>query len=277
MQSEMISQREPDAQATADAAKNFRCEKTGHDGGDPSKWAPSILTSEEAYQEHMQRRRKPGAEAARSDDPLRNEFVCYVMRTTAADHSNLGFGIHLENARSGALSSEFEWLSHGAFLSGTRHSTTNKPFELWLPIHITDNGWDEKLFEQNVRDIAKAACLRGDHTADSFMASAVLHICSSLMTNALVSICKNAEKHTANDRFIKGFFALYRLMHRVADRNTDFLPLVERQCQDFIEKPGMRTKHTCPNLGALLVSLIMSRSYTWRDIAQAFQVNSVVE
>jgi hypothetical protein len=269
----LISQQDTDVQTTAAAAKQFRCAQTGHDGSDPSKWAPSVLTSEEEYKEYMQSRRKPGeisSSMSAAEDPLRHEFVCYVFRNTAADsRSRLGFGIHLENERQGTLSSEFEWLSHDAFMSGTRHSTTNKPFEYWLPIHITDAGWDQKLFLQSVQDIAKAVNQRVD--SDYAVAHAVLHICASLMTSALVTICKNAEQQTANDRFIKGFFALYRLMHRVSDTNPHLMKIASKHCCEFIEQPHMRNKSNCPNLGSLLVSVIMSPAHSWQDLAQAFQ------
>jgi len=285
MQSEMISQADQDVASAAASAKRFTCAITGHKGADPSQWVPEVMrTNEElvAYLRGMRRAVTLAAATTTSSssssevvvalppgkDPLRDHYICYVSGVSlrAQEDMQLGYGVHVVNARSGMLTSPFEYLSLEAFESGTRGSSTNMPFEFWLPICVSSKLWNAELFAERIQSIAAAIGL----PVQLPLEAKVLKVCASLMNSALVDLMKNAAEDanaTANDKFIHGFFALYRIMMQQAGKLSE---LANSQLRPFTEEPAKRVKSACPNLGELLVAMSISDRYTWADIARAY-------
>lgn len=110
-----------------------RCPITHHDGSDPAKYFPRVITSpEEAAQIAALH-----ASSQVQSTPLDNHYICYANQQKTARNAVLGYGVHVVNSRLGTLSSPCEYLSLDSYKnSGIRRSSTNLPFEHWLPILV---------------------------------------------------------------------------------------------------------------------------------------------
>jgi ubiquitin-protein ligase len=271
MVSGMLSTNPKDIETTRQSAKNFKCAKTGHDGLDPSTWYPKVLHSQEELEEYYKKNNLQNPNVGRKYDPLRDHYICYVKKSSLADAKGptdlLGYGIHLENPRIGMLSSACEYLSLGAFKDGTRQSSTKKAFEHWLPILPRSSDWasTKGQFEASIKEIGKVI-----NFANKPMHEVVIKVCSSIMNTLVVEIMNNKNNLTANDKFVDGYFSLYRLMVQYASDDNKLIEYADRELNQFITKPEKRTKETVSNLGELLILLTVSKKFTWKDISSVF-------
>lgn len=178
----------------------------------------------------------------------------------------MGFGIHVENARIGMLSSPCEYLSKESFDAGSRQSTFKKPFEYWLPIIVESHDWTtvKPLFTKIVGDIAKALSFTNSHHLN------VIKVCSSIMNSLVVEIMNAKNNVTANDKFINGYFAIYRLLKQYSSEHVQCLEYVDSQLRDFTTSIGNRNKSKVANLGELLIFLTISDRCNWNTIFQVF-------
>lgn len=136
----MLSNRPSDVERMISSALKFKCEETGHDGSDSSKWFPQVITDPAVAAELIAKHRK---ENPNSNTPLGTFYICYFNGQLNASNSTVGYGVHVENPKNGILSSPCEYLSEESFTDGkVRKSSTNKPFEHWLPILIRSEDWN---------------------------------------------------------------------------------------------------------------------------------------
>lgn len=266
MMSEMLSNDKYDIQKTIDSAKNFKCPITKHDGSDPNLWFPKILLSRK-YLEEYYKGNDIEVPEQRKFDPLRDHYICYVKKSTILDSAQLGYGVNIDNPKIGILSSPCEYISLEAFNDGIRRSSTNKPFSHWIPILVSTNQWGivKGLFVDNIKQIAREI---GFGKKD--ISEAAAKICSSIMNTLVVEIMNNKNNLQANDKFVDGYFAIYRLLSRFTIDEPRVIQYVDDQLSDFINKPEKRTKQYVQNLGELLIFLTISKKYTWNDIKQFF-------
>lgn len=259
-QSEMLSTSPADIQKTIKEAKELKCKITGHDGSDRKKWFPQIMDDDE-FVTMMSK-----LSLENKYDIYDDFYLCFVTKNSYKKGAILGYPVNIENPRNGALSSPCEYLSLEAFNSGTRRSSTNKPFTNWLPLIIQKGDWPKvkEMFSKNINAICNAI-----NFTDPFPGK-VLKVCSSLMNQLVVEVMNNKNNLTANDKFINGYFALYRLMTFYATENDTIVKLADTHLKNFISKQDQRTKSFVPNLGELLVYLTVSSTYSWNDIAQYF-------
>lgn len=258
MMSDMLTKSPSEIALMRTSALAYKCPITGHNGSDPDTWFPKVPTFEDVQV-------KLATRAKTAYDPLKDHYICYVKRSTASDGTVLGYGVNIENQRIGTLSSPCEYLSEDGFKEGTRRSSTNKQFEYWLPILLTTKDWvtlKPKIFA-SVRAIIGKLGIRCEDYEGLFK------VCSSIMNTLVVEIMNNKGNLVANDKFIDGYFALYRLMKQYVTENPAFQKYVDDTVQRFKEKEDKRTKQFVPNLGEMLIYLTISSKYSWIDIAEA--------
>ncbi|QKF94725.1 ubiquitin-conjugating enzyme E2 [Fadolivirus algeromassiliense] len=263
--SEMLSTRKEDIERTINEAMKFKCKITGHDGSDSTKWFPQVLLSQDDLVEKM---KSLGIDSKEQKyDLMKDFYICYVTKTSAREGAVLGYGVHVENQRNGALSSPCEYLSLDAFNSGTRNGSTNKPFEYWLPILIDSAMWPKTkpLFMKSIGEIGTGINYKKDP------ASTIVKVCSSIMNQLVVEVMNNKNNLTANDKFVNGYFALYRLMKQYAKDDPKIIQYVNHELQQFITNPNKRSKKDVPNLGELLIYLTISDKFIWNDVSKQFQ------
>lgn len=259
-----VSSRPEDISRTQESSFNYKCPITGHDGSNRSKWFPQVFITQEEVNAYKLENGIVSQPTTYS--PLVDEYICYVTKRTKQDGALLGFGIHVENARIGMLSSPCEYLSKEAFDQGSRQSTFKKPFEYWLPVVAEQSDWTtvKPLFIQTVRDIQKALSFNGSLHIN------VIKVCASIMNSLVVEIMNSNNNVTANDKFINGYFALYYLLKLYSTDHIECLEYVDAQLYDFTTSVTNRNKSKVPNLGELLIYLTISHRCKWINIGKVF-------
>ncbi len=263
----MFSDRPSDVERMISSALKFQCPETGHDGSDQSKWFPQVITDPEVAAEI---RKKFKSENLTSNTPLETFYICYGNGQFNATNSRIGYGVHIANPKSGILSSPCEYLSRESFVDGkVRQSSTNKPFEHWLPILIRNEDWNGP---KNIKDrfVSAVDAICADIRFTKDIHQKVFKVCSSLMNSLVVDIMQNANNHTANDKFINGYFSIYRLMQQYAHDVKDLVTYSNDSLQMFKEQSEARVKSSVPNLGEFLMHLTISSKFTWKDICDVF-------
>lgn len=260
----LISTRPEDIERTRTSSFQYKCPITGHDGSDRSKWVPHVFLTHEEVVEY--KAVNGITTEVPSYDPLTDEYICYISKRTKRDGAVLGFGIHVENARIGMLSSPCEYLSKESFDSGTRQSTFKKPFEYWLPIIVESHDWPtvKPLFTKTVSDIAKALSFPNTPHVN------IIKVCSSIMNSLVVEIMNAKNNVTANDKFINGYFAVYRLLKQYSSEHIQCLEYVDSQLRNFTTSIANRNKSKVANLGELLIFLTISDTCNWNTISRFF-------
>lgn len=261
MMSDMLSTSASDIKMTRESAFNFKCLATGHDGSDPKKYFPRVFTTQEEIEKY-----KVDNNIVKEKhvfDPLRDHYICYVTKKSIHDGAVLGYGVHLENAKIGMLSSACEYVSKEAFNNGTRNSSTKKPFEFWFPILTHTDMWAQVKpeFVSSMKKIGEAI------NCKKSTAEIVFKVCSSIMNTLVVEIMNNKNNLTANDKFVDGYFAIFRLIMQYAQDDKDLVKYADSELTRFKNNPDKRNKTYVQNMGELLIFLLVSSTIKWKDIA----------
>lgn len=267
MMGDMLSDRPSDVERMISGALKFQCPETGHVGSDSSKWFPQVITDPKKVEEITQKYRENNPN---SNTPLERFYICYANGQLNANNSTIGYGVHVENPRNGILSSPCEYLSKECFINGNvRKSSTNKPFEFWLPILIKNDDWlGPKNIKQQFLRAVNSICDKIGFAKQEH--DKVFKVCSSLMNSLVVEIMQNAGNATANDKFINGYFSMYRLLQKYGQDNPKLISLSNELLKRFNDSPESRKKTNTPNVGEFLMHLTISTTLSWIDISQAF-------
>jgi hypothetical protein len=98
----------------------------------------------------------------------------------------------------------------------------------------------------------------------------VVKVCSSLMNTLVVEIMNARNNVTANDKFINGYFSIYRLLKQFVADEILCKEYIDSQLEAFCQSGSNRNKSKVPNLGELLIFLTVSERFTWKDIKEFF-------
>lgn len=265
MMSEMLSTDPTDIKKTIESARDFKCAITKHNGSSPKTWFPQVLLSQDDLAKYLTDNGIVRSE--KKFEPLRDHYICYVKKTTVMDNAVLGYGVSVDNARIGALSSTCEYISYEAFDDGIRRSSTNKPFTHWLPILISSDRWNviKPMFTDSILELGKSIGLSKQPEYE-----VAIKVCSSIMNSLVVEIMNNKNNLKANDKFVDGYFALYRLLKQLSIDEPKVIGMVDKMLGGFITNPELRTKSHVQNLGELLILLTISKKYSWNSIKELF-------
>lgn len=263
----MFSDKPSDIERMISSALQFKCQDTGHDGSDSSKWFPQVITDPDVAAEITNNYLKENPEA---NSPLERFYICYANGELNANNSKIGYGVHVDNPRNGILTSPCEYLSKEAFTNGNvRRSSLNKSFEFWLPILIRIEDWTgPKNIKQEFMTAVKTICAEIKFTENDH--KKVFKVCSSLMNSLVVEIMRNEDNATANDKFINGYFAIFRLLHQYAQDNKELISYSNSALKIFKTNPQARVKTSASNLGEFLMHLTISTEFNWNDISAVF-------
>lgn len=263
----MFSERPSDVARMISSATEFQCQETGHDGSDQSKWFPQVITDPTVAAAIVEKYRKENPSA---NTPLETFYICYANGQLNASNATIGYGVQIENPKIGILWSPCEYLSQESFKDGMiRKSSTNKAFQHWLPLLVQSEDWKgPKNIEKQFLLAVKAIC--NDIKFEKEDHNKVFKVCSSLMNSLVVEIMKNKGNATANDKFINGYFSIYRLMRQYAQDHKQLIDYCDDALTTFKENSQARGKTVVPNLGEFLMNLTISSKFTWEDICHVF-------
>ncbi|KAI1296406.1 hypothetical protein F5Y03DRAFT_410123 [Xylaria venustula] len=188
------------------------------------------------------------------------ELQCFCLKKSYQS-ANLGVGVRVDR---GQISSEFDLVSKEAYAHmGVRHSIHNIPFTYWLPLPISRRHWD------NVKEEAQSALaqIAPGLRSQSSLRNLSAYVLFTFMNDIVVRLNQTAEKFHAGDserstlrhaseKAIESYFHLFHLLVCLATENPKVVQQANKLLQAY--QSGRTTKADCPNLGHLLIALLIS-------------------
>ncbi|TRX90893.1 hypothetical protein FHL15_008098 [Xylaria flabelliformis] len=201
------------------------------------------------------------SELIRDFDVIRKrELQCFCLKK-GFQWAKLGVGVTVDK---GQISSEFDLISEEAYLHmGVRHSIQHLRFSHWLPLPISRLHWNR------VREDAQHSLSEITPHLKSASSSNIpnAHVLFTWMNDVVVRLNLDAEKFNsegskkstlrhASEKAINSYFHLFHMLVCWATENPDIAQQADQLLRDFQE--GKRSKTDCPNLGHLLIALLIS-------------------
>lgn len=191
------------------------------------------------------------------------ELQCYVLKKDYRE-VELGIGVRVsKTGRQGTIQSEFDLVSRRAVRDlGIRSSVHGIPFHRWLPLPISHAHWRRvrDLVAPNLSSIASDAWYSdAGLVLYGFMNDIVVRLNMDLESQGLWDAyqSKSTLRH-ASEKAIESYFHLFHLLLCLATRpaGQSMVPAANKMIQDFMA--GKRSKKHVPNLGYLLIALLIS-------------------
>jgi len=182
----------------------------------------------------------------------------------------LGYGILVSGNQ---VTTPCEYLSLEAFTNGIRNGTRNQRISYWLPLYITKDHFaktKQYLFDNSQVIYTELRKASKNLRQNAPLALQVLEILSAAMNNMVVEVMNNQNNLTANDKFIDGYFAFYRILVEAAHSNPKLVEHVDTTITKFLQGPAGRNKTEIANLGNFLIGLLISKKYNWKSLAAEF-------
>ena len=186
----------------------------------------------------------------------RRELQCFCTKQSY-EVAKLGIGI---SSSRGHLSSEFDLLSKEAYSKlQVRRSIHGIPFGNWLALPISRRHWES--VRGNAREQLSALKSKinppNSSIADvlyTFMNDIVVRL-NQVATEVRHNDGKSTLRH-ASEKAIDSYFHLFHLLVCLATEDLTIVQSANRLLMNFAS--GKRSKADCPNLGNLLVALLIS-------------------
>lgn len=225
------------------------------------------------------------------------ELQCFCLKE-GFGNTELGIGVNVRGrGKQRILESEFDLLSLNAFsIHNVRRSVQGLEFTYWLPIPLTEKHWNkvEGDVEHRLTLIQAAAELPpetlrcGTHVPVNviyhFMNDIVVKLnkqtdevltSTSSSHNSLISLInqstgldrglKSTLKH-ASEKAIDSYFNLFHLLLCLIESYPGIIDNANQQIQEFLN--GATSKAVIPNLGHLLIALLISSSHVTTSLLQ---------
>ncbi|KAF2165309.1 hypothetical protein M409DRAFT_55727 [Zasmidium cellare ATCC 36951] len=201
------------------------------------------------------------------------ELQCFTLKRGFKD-LDLGIGVHA-TTRPRAIKSEFDLISRDAYdLYDVRRSIQGLRFEYWLPLPISEKHWDRvrKDIDERLNAIARAGGVDG--TLDTVIYNFMNEIVVQLSTSAAELESRQTPRHVpylpsymrqdapkstlthASEKAIEGYFQLFHLLLCLAIERPSIVEHANSMLKKFID--GQRDKQAVPNLGHLLIMILIS-------------------
>ena len=206
------------------------------------------------------------------------EMQCFTLKEGFKECC-LGVGIGVNGRK---LQSEFDYVSKDAFQKlGVRTSVQGVTFGHWLPLPFSESHWKRVKDEASVslEAIGRAAGISGPKES-------VLY---AIMNDVTVKLCEatSGEKSNANERRVRyssftnrkstlthasekaveSYYQLYHLLVTLATDDPEIAAESSRRIKAFMD--GDRSKTNFPNMGHLLVALLISDATTTSELTIA--------
>ncbi|KAI1391828.1 uncharacterized protein F4822DRAFT_106046 [Hypoxylon trugodes] len=185
------------------------------------------------------------------------ELQCFCLKQ---NYHTLKLGVGISFSR-GHIASEFDLISQEAFSDlRIRKSVNNIPFNHWLPLPISHKHWgqvknecaksldDLKPYLKNTEHFGKAEALF------TFMNDVVVRLNQVLEPRGEQSHKSNLRH--ASEKAIDSYFHLFHLLVCYAVEDPSLVEQANSLLGNFIN--GKQSKTDCPNLGHLLIALLIS-------------------
>ncbi|KAI1086432.1 hypothetical protein F5B19DRAFT_160856 [Rostrohypoxylon terebratum] len=188
------------------------------------------------------------------------ELQCFCLKQDYRS-VNLGVGVSINR---GQIASEFDLLSQDAFKHWDhRKAVNNIAFQHWLPLPIAHHHW--RRVKGDAKDVLNAmkSQIKNVH---GFGEAQVLF---AFMNDVVVRLNQTAEPRSddageqkksnlrhASEKAIDSYFHLFHLLVCLAIEDPSLVDHANSLIQNFMG--GKQSKTDCPNLGHLLIALLIS-------------------
>ncbi|KAM0701858.1 hypothetical protein Q7P35_010768 [Cladosporium inversicolor] len=206
------------------------------------------------------------------------EMQCFTLKE-GFKQCCLGVGINVNGRK---LQSEFDYISKDAFQKlGIRASVQGVPFRYWLPLPFSEVHWkrvkDDALASMGA--IGRAAGISGpkENVLYAIMNDVTVKLCeatsgggsSSSDRRSRMSVSMNLKSTLthASEKAVESYYQLYHLLVTLATDDPEIAAESSRRIKAFMD--GDRSKTNFPNLGHLLVALLISDATTTADLTTA--------
>lgn len=187
------------------------------------------------------------------------ELQCFCLKENFLN-VKLGIGVHIANrGREGTFESEFDLLSSRAFqYHGIRKSIQGLYFEHWLPLPLSRRHWRTVRPEVDLALEELARCADLEQKSD-------FDVIAHFLNDIVVQFNREAEELSygskstlshASEKAVESYFALYHLLLCLAVEQPSMVRKANQSIGGFLN--GGRSKGECPNLGLLLVAVLIS-------------------
>ncbi|KAJ7819380.1 hypothetical protein B0H14DRAFT_1356882 [Mycena olivaceomarginata] len=207
---------------------------------------------------------------------LQRELRCFFLRTPLSS-SVLGIGVALD-FRARTLSSDFDWLSEQAFATyGIRESVEKRAFSFFLPLafsrlhfeRVYPHIWS-RLTELD-REVQRAEAQMSRNPrfrAATPQRHEVICVVYRMMTNVVVSLMKSCDSAFsapgtsntllhASEKAVVAYCHLFHLVISLSRTDPHILADATTRLRRFIERKDARTKTAVPDLGELIVLIML--------------------
>ncbi|KAI2619780.1 hypothetical protein GGS26DRAFT_571821 [Hypomontagnella submonticulosa] len=187
------------------------------------------------------------------------DLQCFCLKKNY--HSvKLGVGVSIEK---GNISSEFDFISGEAYQCwGIRQSINSIPFRYWLPLPISHPHW------RRVKVNAQSSLTKMQPEIKNAGPFGVAQVLFTFMNDVIVRLNQVNEDRGGNYRSFKSnlrhasekaidsYFHLFHLLVCLATEDNSLVQHANSLLGNFIK--GKQSKADCPNLGHLLIALLIS-------------------
>ncbi|KAH0438566.1 ubiquitin-conjugating enzyme family protein [Colletotrichum camelliae] len=200
------------------------------------------------------------------------ELQCFFSKANF-QNAKLGVGVDVSGHGKRSIQSEFDLISQAAFRDlGIRQSVHNLRFQYWLPLPISRRHW--RSVQEDVplvmNAIAGRASLPSRSSVDvlaAFMNDIVVRLNQVEAKSAPrrasyqdgyddARVSQKSTLRHASEKAIESYFHLYHLLLCLATSDELLVRAANTKIQNFMK--GQTSKEVCPNLGHLLVYLLIS-------------------
>ncbi|KAI1272519.1 hypothetical protein F5Y07DRAFT_379720 [Xylaria sp. FL0933] len=188
------------------------------------------------------------------------ELQCFCLKRSYLS-ANLGVGVKVLE---GHIGSEFDLISEEAYgQMGVRRSVNNEGFRYWLPLPLSTRHWNKVREEAHSALTRIASRLRtlpslgslNVHALFTFMNDAVVRLDPTTEILPTYGSIKSTLCH-ASEKAIESYFHLFHLLVCLAAEDSSIVQQANKLLRAF--ENGKTSKTDCPNLGHLLIVLLIS-------------------
>lgn len=208
------------------------------------------------------------------------EMQCFTLKA-GFQQCRLGVGIAVQGRK---LQSEFDYISMEAVEKlKICTSVQGLPFSLWLPLPFSESHWQrvKEVAGTSLATIGAAADISGpvENVLYAFMNDVTVKLCEATSGDSNVSSNDRSrysywdrtnEKSTlthASEKAVESYYQLYHLLVTLATDDLSIATESNRRIKAFVD--GDRSKTNFPNLGHLLVALLISDATTTTEMTTA--------
>ncbi|KAI1651080.1 uncharacterized protein F4817DRAFT_367617 [Daldinia loculata] len=205
----------------------------------------------------------------------RRELQCFCLKQNY-QFVNLGVGVSVDR---GQIASEFDLLSREAYRSwNVRESVNNIHFDHWLPLPISPGHWQRvkkyvKIsLEAMVQKIKNKGPFSEAQVLFTFMNDVVVRLNQVTEATANHHSPKTNLRH-ASEKAIDSYFHLFHLLVCLATEDCTLVKHANYLLHNFMS--GKRSKVECPNLGHLLIALLISDVEVTEGLIKAIIIEAI--